>query len=285
MKKALFAVLFILSLTSLASAKDSVLCTVVAPEGAMLERYPTSSGPLSVAQTADLGLHPVRLTEATEVLNHQRNRVGCAGGSWSAETLPAGTLVLVDKDGVLRYKQDCGNRLVVVPAKAQATIVPPVPPAKGGGDADATPPASGEDGGWMGWWTPGGLLRDIIMFLLGLSLLIAVGLVLWWLLLHLLDWLREHAPIRPVGPAPAPVAPVVSPTLVAPPVVVGPAPGPVPVRTIRRFGPFMAVNVTDMGADGFRVVADGHYLGTFNPSHTVSTEDAGPAGHYVVVTT
>lgn len=277
MKKILFALALVLSLASFASAADSVLCTVTAPEGAQLERYPTSSGPLSVGQTADLGLHPVRLLEPTLVLNHHRNRAQCAGGTWSKETLPAGTLVLVDGDGILRYKQDCGNRLVAIPAKAQATIVPaPVLPAKGGDKADTALPASGEGGGWMSWWNMGLYLS---LLFLGVALMIAFLAVLFWLLWHLFEWLHNNRPWRPI-PAPlVPVAPVTTP-ITAPPPVARPLPA---TMTVRRYGPFKSVAINNRGVTGFLVAGDGHNLGIF--STQVVTEDAGPAGHYVVVTT
>lgn len=269
MKKLVLSLAFVLSFTTLASAKEAVLCTVTAPEGANLEQYPTSSGPLSSGQMYDLGLRPIRLTKPTLVYNFHR-RAGCAGGTWDLETLPAGMMGLGDKDGNILYKESCGNRLVVVPAKAQAAIIPVLPNLPTAPAPPATAKSATNKFGGMSFWN---IMNDIFLFLLGAALVVAFALLLWWALSHLFDWLRNNAPIQPVGPAPVLVTPRPIPV------------GPVPVRTTRRYGPFMEVTITDLGAAGFQVIADGHDLGGFNANQGVTTEDAGHAGHYVVVTT
>ncbi len=93
-----------------------------APQGAQLEKYPLEGHQLSLSQQAELGLKPVRLETAWTGYNHYR---GLRGGRWVLETLPAGTIVLADKDGNPVYKADCGNRLVALakcPACGTASI-------------------------------------------------------------------------------------------------------------------------------------------------------------------
>ncbi|KND47660.1 MAG: hypothetical protein AB201_01860 [Parcubacteria bacterium C7867-006] len=83
------------------------------PKDAQLEQYPVleANKPLTVVQIADMHLHPIRLDKPTVVQNHFRGLHG-KEGRFVVETLPKGTLVLVDENNNLRYKEDCGNRLV-----------------------------------------------------------------------------------------------------------------------------------------------------------------------------
>lgn len=78
------------------------------PNNTEVARFPLMDGPLSAQMQAILGLQPAILPEDTKVFNHQRKT-----GEWKLEWLPAGTSVLVDGGGLVRYKTDCGNRLMV----------------------------------------------------------------------------------------------------------------------------------------------------------------------------
>lgn len=83
------------------------------PKNADLEKYPIFSAnrPLTVMQIAEMHLHPLKLTSPVVVQNHFRGLHG-KEGRFVVEELTIGTLVLVDENGNLRYKADCGNRLV-----------------------------------------------------------------------------------------------------------------------------------------------------------------------------
>ncbi len=91
--------------------KDSVLCAPALPQDVRLEQYPHTAGPLTVSQMADLGLSPKRLEFSTTMLNFYRDGKACGGGRWVLETVPAGTLVMVGRDGYVAYLGKCWNRL------------------------------------------------------------------------------------------------------------------------------------------------------------------------------
>lgn len=79
------------------------------PEMESFNYYPVMSGPLTASDMAAMRLHPARLPFRISVLNYNKD--------WSSrgEDLMPGTLVLVDTLlGEVRYKADCGNRLVVI---------------------------------------------------------------------------------------------------------------------------------------------------------------------------
>ncbi|MFA6520471.1 MAG: hypothetical protein WCT44_02585 [Candidatus Paceibacterota bacterium] len=177
------------------------------PTGAELDKYPVTVGPLTTAQMADMGLRPIRLTESTDFLGFNRTR-----GIFELVTVVAGDLVLVDADGVIRYKAACGNRLVAfpVPPAPKPTVVPcpacPQCPSPCVTCPPACPPAT------QGFWSGLGFWGWLGMGLLGLVLgLLALGLALALLagmIDRLLDSHEARRGRRPVPPAPpAPPAP------------------------------------------------------------------------------
>ncbi len=112
-------------------------------ENAELDKFPifAAEKPLTVLQIAEMHLHPVPLEKPTVVLNHFRGLHG-KEGRFVVETLPKGTLVLVDDNKNLRYKEDCGNRLVEFNNQALvrgivSSVKLPVPPTP---QPPATPP-------------------------------------------------------------------------------------------------------------------------------------------------
>jgi hypothetical protein len=85
------------------------------PAWANLERYPFMGRSLTPVEQATLGLRPVIVSSPWTGLNWYEAR-----RRFVLETLPVGTLVLSDLDGVPIYKANCGNRLV--------SLVPPATP-------------------------------------------------------------------------------------------------------------------------------------------------------------
>ncbi|MBI4133444.1 hypothetical protein HY478_02415 [Candidatus Uhrbacteria bacterium] len=75
---------------------------------------------------AELGLRPHALEEDALLFNYQKR-----AGQFALKPLKAGTIVLVDKDGVPRYEEKCGNRLIdprqLTPVVA--AVAPPPQPA------------------------------------------------------------------------------------------------------------------------------------------------------------
>jgi len=63
---------------------------------------------------AKLGLRPVILKRPIEALNHYRQ-----DNSWRYEAIREGSIVFVDTSGIIRYKADCWNRLVVEPTLSE----------------------------------------------------------------------------------------------------------------------------------------------------------------------
>jgi len=106
--------------------------TFAVPHDAELDKFPLFEKILTVEEMTRLSLSPVKIEVPTVVENHYR-KLRDKDGRFVLETLPVGTIVLVDKDGVVRYKADCGNRIVVVPEPIKATVTvdepPPLPPA------------------------------------------------------------------------------------------------------------------------------------------------------------
>lgn len=84
------------------------------PIGSALDQFPIEPGPLSPARQKELGLHETKLGEwaYTPILNWHRQ---LEDGRFVLERLPYDTEVLSDKEGIPRYKKDCGNRLIVWP--------------------------------------------------------------------------------------------------------------------------------------------------------------------------
>ncbi len=218
-------------------------------DGAEMERYPifSTNKPLSVQQIADLELHPVKLQEPLVVQNHFRG-LHDKQGRFVVETLPVGTLVLVDKNGNVRYKADCGNRLVEfnntalnrggvssikledLPKPLQSTPPPPPAPTPHKGIWQTLTEAL--RGAAIGLWKfIGNILAPfgwLVLFLLGAVLLGLLMLAIGWLIR---DWFRPRpddnqawrggavppAPVPIVAAQPAPPAPVAPVAAVVPP--------------------------------------------------------------------
>lgn len=199
------------------------------PAGAELSQFPIKTAPLTLAQQAELGLSAKRLDNPVVVQNHFRN---IRNGRFVLETLPAGTLVLVDKNGTLRYKADCGNRLVEPVNCLQCHKL-----ALGGdrrAKGEISPKSSTPFKEWLkrGWEGMGqllGLMLGALLPLLGLLALLAVLGLLGYALYRLFQSWRNDGgnnPPPPMNPRPAPVAPM--PPAPAP-MPVAPPPAPIPV--------------------------------------------------------
>lgn len=115
-QKLLLAVIAVVFSLCASAAKYAPVSYVLAEE-AQLEQFPIEAKPLSAARQAALGLRPYALQNDVLFQDHQR------GGKFALKLLKAGTLVLVDKDGVPRYEEKCGNRLIdprsLSPAKSE----------------------------------------------------------------------------------------------------------------------------------------------------------------------
>lgn len=83
------------------------------PTNAELDKFPIMNGPLSTKQQAEMKLAPRILKQPVVFQNHFRSLKG-KEGRFVLEELPAGTIVLVDTKAKIRYKADCGNRIVEV---------------------------------------------------------------------------------------------------------------------------------------------------------------------------
>lgn len=191
------------------------------PANAWLSKYPIKSRPLSHAEQADLGLSVKKLEKAIVVQNHFRNLGKDGRGRFVLETLHAGTLVLEDRYGIIRYKADCGNRIVEVMPCPQC-------PATATTGKDATKNTFAQPGTWSRFWDNAGKAWDsmwgglgsLLGFLLPLLLLLAVsGLVAYAIARIMEDRARERwigqnpqpplpiPPAQPVAPATPPVQP------------------------------------------------------------------------------
>jgi len=204
MKKLIFVLIFaMLALPTFAQQG-----TFAEPTGAELDKFPIKTSSLSLAEQAELGLSAKKLDAPVVVQNYFRN---IRSGRFVLETLPAGTLVLIDKKGNLRYKADCGNRLVEIPLYVALTYAVPQVPKKGGAWSRFWD-AVGRTWGNM-WEGLGSFLGFLLPLLLILALLGLLGYLIYRVLQNWQDG-RRVPPLQPVPPAPAPVVPP------------GPAPNP-----------------------------------------------------------
>lgn len=89
-----------------ANATEYASVTFAKASDAQLDQFPIEAKPLSAVRQAALGLRPYALQSGALFQDHQR------AGKFVLKLLKAGTLVLVDKDGVPRYEEKCGNRLI-----------------------------------------------------------------------------------------------------------------------------------------------------------------------------
>ncbi len=124
MKTLVVAMALVLLNLSSASAQFVVPGEFAAPPDAELgyTQYPIYPKALTEPQMARLEVKPRRLNAPTVVFNHYR-RLNGKDGRFVLETLPVGTVVLVDKNNVLRYKADCGNRIVEFKKTVEAATV------------------------------------------------------------------------------------------------------------------------------------------------------------------
>jgi hypothetical protein len=204
------------------------------PAGAQLWQYPLYPGPVSAAAKAALGLHVVESAVPWTGYNYYRD---LRGGRWVLETLPAGTLVLVDGNGNPVYKADCGNRLVGIEKCPTCPVV--VSKENASGSTSGGRERSGHAKAGSGFWSrhPSlgkfyDFLGTLVFWLLGLFLLLALLALLWWLLTSTVNAFRERNQLPP-PPPPAP-APVVVPPVPVSPVPEPPEPAPEPPAAGRQ---------------------------------------------------
>lgn len=240
--KTLKKIAFILAVLALPAFAQPTICTP--PAGANLEKFPLKQGPLSVVDMAILGLSPVKLEKVTVVMNHHRN---VRGGCWELNTLSVGTVVLVDKSGVIRYKADCGNRIVEVlpcPVCSSNTMVT----EKSAGNTSNTGAISQKTDGKSGWqaftesaakawaagWSRVGLLLGILFPLLLLLLILGLMAGAIYVIVQLFRKTRPDHGQTDLGQNPSVVQPVSTPQPVAQQAAAAPPPAPAPTRP-RRF--------------------------------------------------
>ncbi|MFZ2049121.1 MAG: hypothetical protein WAV25_02410 [Minisyncoccia bacterium] len=210
------------------------------PAEAELNVYPTMKpGEMTPAMQAKLGLHAVELTDTVTVFNYFANL-----DRFVLETLTRGTIAWADKDEVLRYKNDCTNRIVEASEcpKCLERIADMEVALYGMSTEKAQlvqqleEKANAEQK--KSWFSKAfDTLWDIIKFMLVVLALTALWVAFIWLISESWRWLtgRNTSPVPPTPTpvVPVPVAPAPTPVPVVPtPVVVPPAPvAPVPVPT------------------------------------------------------
>ncbi len=108
-------VLFVVALVAASPVFAAPNHAPTVPQGAELSRFPVVAGeevPKTAKQEyeleAKLGLRPIVLRTSLKAFNHYRR-----DNSWRYEEIGKGAIVLVDSTGIIRYKADCWNRLVV----------------------------------------------------------------------------------------------------------------------------------------------------------------------------
>lgn len=185
MKKVWFFVIFFAVLALPALAQHSDFAT---PANAELDKFPIMPGPLSTKQQAEMRLAPLFLRKAIVVQNHFRG-LRDKKGRFVLETLPVDTLVLVDTTGTIRYKADCGNRLIEVPEPVEevaSTVTYPV-----GSGAVSGPPSAWERfrdalaNSWGNLWEALGSLLPLLFFFL-------LALLIIWALYRLLQDMSDQ---------------------------------------------------------------------------------------------
>lgn len=295
-----FALVLVLVLAPFVSAQT--ITTRATPPGVDLVTYPVfPDHAMTSAEMAAMKLHPVLLTEDVVVYNFSHRVKG-----FIVDTLRKGEVAVADEKGALVYKASCTNRIAVIPPAPKAAVIP----AESGSSTavapvDSTSPSSDKEKKESEWGSE--FLDGLWALIKSLLFLIALILLLWLLaaiLRGLYNWIdsfgaeggSNHHPSPAVVPNPTPtpstgqttapvaVAPTPRPTMVAPataPTVVPVPRHPASTVSIRRWGPFQSISVSDRQANGYHVTGDGQTLGTFaNPGRT---EDAGAFGHYFVM--
>lgn len=168
MNRIIVAMALVLLSVSMASAQFPMPGEFAAPPDAELgyTQYPIYPKVLTPAQMARLEVKAISLNTPTVVFNHYRGLNG-KDGRFVLETLPAGTVVLVDKKNVIRYKADCGNRLVEF-KKPEAVIV-----TSNGSSSTMSVRTSQRDEPMISWtWNPEGI--QCLLLMLGALALLAV---------------------------------------------------------------------------------------------------------------
>jgi len=198
------------------------------PIGAELDKFPIMTKPLSVSEQARFGLSAKKLEKSVVVENHFRN---IRHGRFVLETLPAGTLVLADKDGKLRYKADCGNRIVESSKCPECPQTSTAGPVKTTSESNATGAWSrflnAIKKAWVGVWEA---LGWILGALIPLLLFLALAALLGYAIMRALEkWQNRGNHGQQVSPSPVPVQPnPVLPTQPNQPVVPSAQPNPAP---------------------------------------------------------
>ncbi|MFA7216832.1 MAG: hypothetical protein WC095_02530 [Candidatus Paceibacterota bacterium] len=171
------------------------------PADAEMDKFPVVSGPLSTRQQAEMRLAPHFLRKAIVVQNHFRG-LRDNKGRFVLETLPANTIVLVDTTGTIRYKADCGNRLVEVP-KPVEEVASTVTYSNISGNEHAPLSAWGRFKNAMGrsWGGLAEILGSLIPLLLFMALLALLGYAVYRVIQNRREGRR---PLRPTPPTPAP---------------------------------------------------------------------------------
>ncbi len=225
MKKAWFLIVLFAMLALPALAQRGAFAV---PADAQLDKFPVMSGPLSTKQQAEMRLAPLFLQKSIVVQNHFRS-LRDKKGRFVLETLPVDTLVLVDTTGTIRYKADCGNRLVEVPEPVEE-VSSTVNFSMGSGGV-SNPPSTWErfkNAMERSWGRLAEILGSMIPLLLFLAFLALLGYAVYRAIQAWREGRRvpSTTPPAPIAPTPAPLAP--RPTtmpLVAP--VAPPQPPPV----------------------------------------------------------
>jgi len=274
----LLALALVLGTSAFAQRGEFVL-----PEGTDVTKFPILNKPITTAKMAQMGLTPKNLEKPTVVQNHFR-KLGGKEGRFVLETLPIGTIVLVDRQNKIRYKADCANRLVEVEKcpvqdRVNSTFHPY-------GFNENPPPQKG----WWQKFTDGlrnfakeiwNFLGFLVMPFLWL-LLALLGLVFLALLLYLL-FRGVRAGINSFrnwrNPPPPPVIPIVTPPANPnPPIVPNPAgtppsppPGPTLVTPPMRQNAQRNFIAMTPGSDG-----QPHMIKWFG--HTFHSAETGPDG-------
>ena len=217
------------------------------PERLEVEKFPNYGRPLTTLEQAMLELKPIRISTPTVVYNHFRS-LRDEKGRFVLETLPAGTLVFADKNDKIRYKADCGNRLVEL-------VGCPTCPQAGSGRNEGKETLGGSTGpsAWSRFWDSaskawdvmwetmgsitGFLLAVLIPFLLLLAFLFLLGYLIYRVIQDQQGRRVQNPPPPQPQPAPAqqqipvmaPVAPPTPPQPTPAPIQLNPAPQPAPV--------------------------------------------------------
>jgi len=250
MKKLVLVSFFVILLAAPAFAQRGEFAE---PVGADLVKFPIRLTALSLSEQADFGLSAKRLETPVIVQNYFRS-LRDSKGRFVLETLPVGTLVLVSQDGKIRYKADCGNRLVEVP------VCPPIATPTGMSNS----PAPSVPSAWSRFWNAlaeaWGAMWGLFGSLLGVLIPLFLLALLCWLGYLLFRAIQNRQqgggrPPRPIPPQPPiPPRPPVPPQPPIPPEPVLPA---FPARrVIIDFGDRVNATRVQAGRDIIRVQFD-----------------------------